>query len=81
MLKELRASIAWVSGSISVTMYGAEAPREVPSTHSTYAVTDKRRARGERLRIFSREILTESSTGTYCVSSSEIPCEVCSKTL
>src|SRR5208282_5258582 len=81
VLKELRASTAWVSGSISVTMYGADAPREVPSTHSTYAVIDKRRTRVERFRIFSREILIESSSGTYCVNSSEIPCEVCSKTL
>jgi len=39
----LRASIAPVVGSISVTTNGAEAPRDTPRTHSTYAVTDSRR--------------------------------------
>src|SRR5580658_6606195 len=40
----LRANIAPVAGSIVVTMYGAVAAREVPSTHSTYAVTESLRA-------------------------------------
>ena len=31
-------------------MNGAQAPREVPSTHSAYAVTDRRRGRPETLR-------------------------------
>src|ERR1700689_4039171 len=35
ILNELRASIARVSDSISVTMYGAAAPRAGQSTHST----------------------------------------------
>ena len=81
MLKKFRASIAWVSESISVATNGADALLEVPSTHSTYAVTERCRERAERLRIFKREILIESSSGTYCTNSSETPCELCSKTL
>ena len=38
MLHGLRANIAPVSGSISVTTETAAAPRDGPSTHSTYAV-------------------------------------------
>ena len=53
----------------------------MPNTHSTYAVIESRRNRRERLRIFSREILMASLSGTYCNSSREIPCEVCSKRL
>ena len=43
-LQGLRANIAPVTGSISVVTYGADAVRDGPSTHSTYAVTDRRRA-------------------------------------
>ena len=60
----LRANIAPVCASISVTTKGADAPREVPSTHSTYAVTESRRRRAEVLRIRNREILMGSSSGT-----------------
>src|SRR6185436_9063293 len=45
LLQVLRTYITFVTGSISVTMNGAEAFRDVPSTHSTYAVTDNRRGR------------------------------------
>jgi hypothetical protein len=80
----LRASIAPLPPappSISVTTNGAEAPREVPSTHSTYAVTARRRGRLSRLTIVRREIFTGSAGGTSCSSSSVTPCELCSKVL
>jgi hypothetical protein len=64
---------------MAVTMNGAEALREVPSTHSTYAVTDSRRARPDTFVSVSREILTGSATATSCSSSCAIPCETCSK--
>ena len=81
MFQGLRASIAPVSGSSSVTTESADAPRDGPSTHSTYAVTESRRDRPDVLRIVSREILIGSSSGTYWRRSSAIPCAVCSNRL
>ena len=62
----MRTSIAPVTPSISVVMNGADAPREEPSTHSAYAVTESRRGTPERLRRVRREILIGSASGTYC---------------
>ena len=62
-------------------MCGAPLVRDGPSTHSTYAVTEMLRRRGESLRTRSRQILMGSSSGTSSVSSSEMPCETCSKRL
>jgi hypothetical protein len=45
-------------------MKGAVTLRETPNTHSTYAVTDRRRDLPDRFSIVSREIFTGSSTGT-----------------
>ena len=64
-----------------MTMKGAEALRELPSTHSTYAVTESRRGRPDRFSTVSREILTGSSSGTNWSSSSAMPWETCSKRL
>ena len=81
MLQGLRAKIAPVAASCSVTTVGADAPRDRPSTHSANAVTDRRRGRPEMLRMVSREILRESANGTYCSSSSMMPCATTSKRL
>ena len=81
MLHGLRASMAPVGGSISVTTNGAETLREAPRTHSTYAVTDSRRRRPDVFVSVSREILTGSSSGTSCRSSSAMPWERCVKRL
>ena len=48
-------------------------------THSTYAVTDRRRVRPDQLRMVRREILMAASGGSNCSSSSAIPCCSCSK--
>ena len=64
-----------------VVTIGAPAARVAPRTHSTYAVTDRRLARPERLRSFNREIFRGSASGTYSSSSAAIPCEACSKRL
>ncbi len=66
---------------MAVTMNGAQAGREDPSTHSTYAVTESLRVRGEVLRIFRRETLTASPVGTNASRSSAMPREACSKRL
>jgi hypothetical protein len=81
MLQGLRAKIAPVAASCSVTTVGADAPRDRPSTHSAKAVTDNRRGRSETLRMVSREILTGSDNGTYCSSSSLMPCATTSNRL
>jgi hypothetical protein len=60
-----------------VAMKGAQAPREVPSTHSAYAVTDSARGTPETLRTVSREIFTGSASGTYCSRSSWMPWAWC----
>src|SRR5436190_1746820 len=65
MFQGLRAKIAPVAASRSVTTVGPDAPRDRPSTHSAKAVTDSRRGRSETLRMVSREILRESANGTY----------------
>ena len=70
-----------MSGSISVTMNGAAALRERPSTHSTYAVTERRRVALERFSIVSREIFTGSSSGTNWSRWRKMPWDVCSKRL
>ena len=62
-------------------MNGAEAAREGPSTHSTYAVTESRATLREALWIFSREIFIGSPVGTYCEQIEPMPREVCSKRL
>src|SRR5438270_13045997 len=77
----LWANIAPVAVSIAVTMNGAEAAREGPSTHSAYAVTESLRDRCELLWIFRREILMGSPIGTYTIRSRSMPCEACSKRL
>ena len=77
----LRTKRAPVAASISVVSAGVDDPRVVPSTHSTYDVTDRRRVRVERLRSVRRVILIGSSTGTYCSWSSAISFESCVKRL
>ena len=49
------------AASTSVTMNGALASRATPSTHSTYAVTERRRGLPDRFSSVSREIFTGSS--------------------
>ncbi len=78
-LHELCANIAPVAASISVATYGAEPLREVPSTHSRYAVTERRLVCGEWLVSVRREILIESSAGTNCSKSSAMPRESCAQ--
>ena len=60
--------------SISVITNGAESLRDAPSTHSRYAVTDRRLVRGEWFVSVRREILIGSSAGTNCSRSSAMPC-------
>ena len=81
MFHGFRANSAPVSGSISVTMTGAVALRDAPRTHSTYAVTDRRRDLPPRFSIVSREIFTGSFTGTNWSRLRKMPWDVCSKRL
>jgi hypothetical protein len=62
-------------------MKGAVTLRETPNTHSTYAVTDRRRDLPDRFSIVSREIFTGSSTGTNWSKLRKMPWAVCSKRL
>jgi len=77
----LRASIAPVVGSISVTVNGAQACRDAPRTHSTYAVTDSRRDRPDSFFTVRRDTLIGSSIGTNWSSSRAMPWETCSNRL
>jgi len=69
----LRARIAPVVASSSVTTNGAPAQRDTPSAHSTYAVIDSRRGRPDVFVTVSREILIGSSRATNCSKSSATP--------
>ena len=62
-------------------MWGAVALRAEPSTHSTYAVTESRRAWREAFRIRRRAIFSGSSTGTNISRSSSMPRALLSKRL
>ncbi len=77
----LRAKIAPVSGSNSVSMKASEADREAAKTHSTQPVTAMTRARVDLLATLRRDILIEPSSGTNCASSAATPFAVCSKRL
>src|SRR5438132_6642722 len=65
-LHGLRANMAPVSGSMAVTMNGAQAGREDPSTHSTYAVTESLRGRGEVLRSEEHTSELQSHSDLVC---------------
>ena len=80
-LHGLRASSApRVSNRPSVTMNGAARGARRPE-HPFGVGRDRQAARppGACCAIFRRDILTESSSGTNCRSSSAMPCALCSK--
>ena len=64
-----------------MTTTGAHAPRDAPSTHSTYAVTDSRLGRSDSFLIVSRELLIGSYGGTNCRIVSDSWCAVWSNRL
>jgi len=77
----LRASNAPLSGSTLVTTCAPLFSRRSPSTHSTYAVADRRRARPDVLRILRVSHFTGASRSTYAERTDEMPSSTCSNTL
>ena len=75
------ASTALVAGSDSVMIHGAPVPREVPSTHSAYAVTDRRRGRPDWFATVSTDSFTGASGWTNWTRSSWMPLWKCWKRL